>query len=192
MTSWVLFSLVILLLLIVFKLIVKIRSQRQRIDEVEKWHKLAVTDDLTGLMNRYAYNLKVGDLEIYSRKCNYSLILFDIDDFKKINDEKGHLEGDRVLKKCAEMLCNSFNSADTVVYRIGGDEFAVLSEKMTENELISNMIKVRNKEKSDLGFTLSKGYAMSMGRYTYRTVFKNADDMLYADKFSKKKYKLQK
>lgn len=89
---------------------------------------LALTDELTGLYNRRGFmalaerQLKVG------RRSGRGMLLFvmDLDRLKQINDSFGHFEGDRALKRTAEVLEETFRDSD-VVARLGGDEFAVLA-----------------------------------------------------------------
>ena len=89
--------------------------------------KLAETDALTGLYNqRYFHETlrrEVQRAQRYER--NLALIVFDLDDFKTINDQIGHLAGDRVLSQASERLREAVRSVD-VACRIGGDEFAVI------------------------------------------------------------------
>jgi diguanylate cyclase (GGDEF)-like protein len=89
---------------------------------------LALTDELTGLYNRRGFmalaerQLKIG------RRSGRGMLLFvmDVDRLKQINDSFGHFEGDRVLKRTAEVLEETFRDSD-VLARLGGDEFAVLA-----------------------------------------------------------------
>ena len=89
---------------------------------------LALTDELTGLYNRRGFmalaerQLKLG------RRSGRGMLLFmmDMDHLKQINDSFGHLEGDRALKRTADVLEETFRDSD-VVARLGGDEFAVLA-----------------------------------------------------------------
>lgn len=94
-----------------------------------EWHKIAYVDGLTGCANRTAYIEKLNDLE-RSSLMDHSIcvLVFDIDNFKKVNDTKGHMAGDIILKQAAEILMNLFQSEATSVFRIGGDEFAVLAD----------------------------------------------------------------
>jgi diguanylate cyclase (GGDEF)-like protein len=89
--------------------------------------KLAETDALTGLYNqRYFHEtLRREVLRAQRYERNLALILFDVDDFKSINDQIGHLAGDRVLAQAADRLREAVRSVD-IPCRIGGDEFAVI------------------------------------------------------------------
>ena len=87
----------------------------------------ATRDWLTGLYNRRYFEETLTDhiesANRYGREL--SLILFDIDDFKKINDTRGHEAGDEVLRQFADLLKTAARKAD-IVCRYGGDEFAVI------------------------------------------------------------------
>ncbi len=92
----------------------------------ELW-QMAHHDALTGALNRRAFEeqwAKMADLFIESRS-NVSLILFDINNFKGINDTYGHPAGDIVLKKIADALQEALRKSENI-YRIGGDEFACI------------------------------------------------------------------
>ncbi|MBI3932121.1 MAG: diguanylate cyclase [Acidobacteria bacterium] len=93
----------------------------------ERTARSAVTDGLTGLFN-HAYFVQALRREVQrSRRhgLTVSLALFDIDDFKKVNDTLGHLEGDKVLMKAASLIHDSLREID-VAARYGGEEFAVI------------------------------------------------------------------
>ena len=95
----------------------------------------ATRDWLTGLYNRRYFEETLADhIEAANRyKRELSLVLFDIDQFKQINDDHGHAAGDAVLKQFAELLKSTARTAD-IVCRYGGDEFAViLPETGTDN-----------------------------------------------------------
>ncbi len=89
--------------------------------------KLAITDGLTGLYNhRRFYEFLEEEILRFKRYNGCLSILFmDIDGFKKYNDTYGHLEGDKLLKKVAEITLNNVRKVDKVA-RYGGDEFAIL------------------------------------------------------------------
>jgi diguanylate cyclase (GGDEF)-like protein/PAS domain S-box-containing protein len=90
-------------------------------------HKLSVTDELTGLYNqRHFYKVLAKELNRAKRYGRpLSLICFDLDNFKKINDSLGHLEGDRILKTIGGLLDKALRLSDVGV-RYGGDEFMVI------------------------------------------------------------------
>lgn len=93
----------------------------------EKLHSMATRDNLTALYNRRTF-IKRGEeiFKIAERGGNtFSILLFDIDSFKEINDDNGHLVGDEFLKNLAVVSQNSLRDTDLIA-RYGGDEFAVL------------------------------------------------------------------
>lgn len=93
----------------------------------KKLHMLSVTDELTGLFNqRHFYKVMAQELDRAKRyKHPLSIICFDLDNFKKVNDSLGHLEGDRVLRMIGDILKETLRNCDVAV-RYGGDEFMVL------------------------------------------------------------------
>jgi len=97
--------------------------------------QLATVDDLTGLMNRRGFNaIAYHTLALCQRmEKPAALLMFDLNDFKEINDTRGHAEGDRALRRFAAHLSRSFRGSD-VVARIGGDEFCVLVSGSTERD----------------------------------------------------------
>lgn len=180
-------SIIILLIVIIIKLFLKIKVLTKKIkyvDDANMWHKLAVTDDLTGIYNRNAYILYVDKIKIDKKNKSRWLLLFDIDDFKITNDTKGHLAGDTVLKDVAKILSEIFSDFQYRIFRMGGDEFSVLAEGVSEDEIIERLIALKKRLELDGNISLSKGY--SMINSNSEKAYKYADEMLYADKLSKK------
>lgn len=97
---------------------------------------LATTDELTRISNRRGFNAIAGHALTMCRdmKQPATLVMFDLDGFKAINDNLGHEAGDRVLAEFARALLKTFRESD-VVARIGGDEFAVLVTGVTGPEV---------------------------------------------------------
>ena len=114
-----------------------------------------------------------------------ALILVDVDYFKSVNDTYGHAVGDRVLKRVADILRNSFRSVD-ILCRIGGDEFAVVMTRVNSSmsQLVLNKINRANEllqhPKDDLPpVSLSVGVAFSDRKNPQGDIFKDADTALY-------------
>ncbi|MCF7791155.1 MAG: GGDEF domain-containing protein [Victivallales bacterium] len=94
---------------------------------IEEAATMATKDFLTGLYLHWVlyFSLERSIQEHYRKNKNISLIMMDIDEFKKINDQNGHQAGDKILKKIGEIIFNSIRKADLPV-RYGGDEFAII------------------------------------------------------------------
>jgi diguanylate cyclase (GGDEF)-like protein len=119
--------------LILFGYVVGIMSESQRVhnlslrDRVEDLHLASVTDGLTGAYS-HGYLQETVALELESamrRGAPLSVLMLDLDDFKKINDTQGHLFGDRVLKELTETVNMNIRDGD-VLGRYGGEEFMVV------------------------------------------------------------------
>jgi len=151
--------------------------------------KLAETDALTGLFNqRYFHETlrrEVMRAHRYARKL--TLIVFDLDDFKSINDQIGHLAGDRVLAQAADRLREAVRSVD-VACRIGGDEFAVIMPESSAEDGEQLFRRVHNSMRGTaLGqdeqrLRLSGGIAELLHGDTPASLFERADAALYRAK----------
>jgi diguanylate cyclase (GGDEF)-like protein len=151
--------------------------------------KLAETDALTGLFNQRFFQetlrREVTRAHRYQRKL--TLIVFDLDDFKSINDQVGHLAGDRVLAQAADRLREAVRSVD-VACRIGGDEFAVLMPESAAEDGEQLFQRVHNSMRGTaLGpdeqrLRLSGGIAELLHGDTPASLFERADAALYRAK----------
>lgn len=151
--------------------------------------KLAETDALTGLYNQRFFQetlrREVTRAHRYQRKL--TLIVFDLDDFKSINDQVGHLAGDRVLAQAADRLREAVRSVD-VACRIGGDEFAVIMPESSSEDGEQLFRRVHNSMRGTaLGpdeqrLRLSGGIAELLHGDTPASLFERADAALYRAK----------
>ena len=93
----------------------------------DKLQIMATTDGLTGLFNRHAFQQKLKESLLFSRRSNQvlSLLMIDVDFFKAFNDTYGHIKGDTALKTVASVLKQSSRNSDFVA-RFGGEEFSVI------------------------------------------------------------------
>lgn len=153
---------------------------------------LATTDGLTGLYNRRTFQLRIDEMRerAHRQGRTLSLIMCDIDHFKKINDTRGHLVGDEVLRQIARLLGDTVRKVDLAA-RYGGEEFAILLEA-TEQEgarLLAERIRQEaekltlHSEKGTFFCTLSLGLATfpGDGQSTIELIA-HADAALYAAK----------
>lgn len=144
-------------------------------------------DALTGVYNRKKFNL---DFErLFAKEYGIgtlSIIIVDIDLFKRVNDVYGHDVGDTVIKYVAKIISNSLNQ-DKLVYRWGGEEFIILFE----NSLLDSAVEIAEQIKENLakesigevGFvTCSYGIASKADDDTTLSLFKKADNNLYKAK----------
>ena len=176
--DYLIYSTVVFLILILFFLYHKVKKGL----EVE-----TITDKLTGLYNRLYFNEIYNYLiEKYHRdKKPFSLLIIDIDNFKKINDTYGHQTGDEVLKKIGAILKHSIRKTD-FAFRYGGEEFVIIypetpleeAYRVSERILFTIPIKV----KVDLNpVTISGGIGEYKGENP-KDFFEKVDDALYLAK----------
>lgn len=145
----------------------------------------ANTDELTGLYNRRFFNESLQKIVEYSK--TGSLLFFDIDHFKQLNDAHGHQAGDRVLVELAQMMLNFFRQDDLIV-RWGGEEFAVFITDMSEKdayqkaERFRHFVETSSSIHQPFAFTISGGVTQLNRGDDLDEVFKRADERLYAAK----------
>jgi diguanylate cyclase (GGDEF)-like protein len=144
----------------------------------------AVLDPLTGLLNRASLDARVLEIEEQAHLTGgaVSLILLDLDRFKRVNDNHGHKRGDAVLRDVAYEIRKSLRSFE-LVYRIGGEEFLVLLPGVDLSEALEIAERVRHSVEEtrpgELDLTLSAGVATDAGGHiTYDALFRAADAAL--------------
>ena len=158
----------------------------------QKFRELSITDDLTRLYNsrHFFYQIKK-EIERTNRyEHPLSLLILDIDNFKKYNDAFGHIAGDEVLAKAGEILRDSLRKTDTA-YRYGGEEFAILLPETKEEEALHFAERIRQAfesqdltipENQNLSVTVSIGVAQYEIGEEINTLIKRADKNMYAAK----------
>jgi diguanylate cyclase (GGDEF)-like protein len=152
----------------------------------EEVTRLSITDDLTGLYNhRYFYKkLEEETTRANRQKMALSLMMFDVDNFKKYNDTRGHIEGDRVLEKIGEIVAQCIRQKVDSGYRYGGDEFAVLLIGVKADRASQIGERIRGLvEKAKLGdITVSIGLIEYNSEKNLEHFVKLADDAMYMAK----------
>lgn len=159
----------------------------------ELLEKLSITDELTHLKNRRAFNnLFEKDCTLaYREKLYINFAMLDIDNFKKINDTFGHVAGDLCLKKLAETMQSLFTRRTDDLFRIGGEEFVVyfLSKERTDFYSILEELRKRventelNYQDKVIKFTISIGGVSEIPQdQNCKNIVLKADENLYIAK----------
>jgi diguanylate cyclase len=158
---------------------------------IEEQRKKAMHDSLTGMPNREAYQQRleqeVKRIERYGGKL--SLMVCDVDLFKRINDAYGHLAGDKVLKIIANSLQKNLRSTDFIA-RFGGEEFVALMPETSTSEakIVAEKMRIKieespfNFKKEPVQITVSFGISEFAEGESADEVFSRADKALYEAK----------
>lgn len=148
----------------------------------------AITDKLTGLYNRTLLqdSLIHAIHQANRTKTAFTLIIMDIDHFKKINDELGHDMGDQVLVQLGAFLKSFFRESDKI-FRIGGEEFLILTYNTEETDCANMVEKLRRKIENlslipDRKVTVSIGVASQGSATDWKQWMKACDENLYEAK----------
>jgi diguanylate cyclase (GGDEF)-like protein len=156
---------------------------------LEKERALSRLDPLTGLANRRAF---YEILEAEKQRCSryqrpFSLAYIDLDNFKRVNDTRGHSVGDFVLTTVADLIRSNMRATDTVA-RLGGDEFAILLPETDPNgtkQVLTKLHQRLNSELQNAGLDVS----LSVGAATFLNspesvddIVRTADELMYAVK----------
>jgi len=151
--------------------------------------KLSQVDTLTGIYNRKKLqdDLTLEIKKAYRYEQIFSIILIDIDHFKKVNDTYGHLAGDNVIKGVCNIISENIRDIDLFA-RWGGEEFVILLSNQDKNQakLLAEKIRniIANTKIDNLEITCSLGISQYELNDTDEIIFKKADDALYIAKES--------
>lgn len=143
----------------------------------------ARTDPLTGIGNRRALDeILANHMALHKRYgSNFSLAIFDVDYFKNVNDEEGHLQGDRILQDMAQTLDGEVRQTD-FVGRYGGEEFVVIMPGTSLENASGFADRLREIIEERLPITASGGVAMSLNGDSSELIIARADLALYEAK----------
>ncbi|WP_409419074.1 diguanylate cyclase [Marinomonas sp. RS-M-Aa-14] len=169
-------------------LMARFSLEKNNRDEVEtQLIELATRDKLTGAFNRHKWDEQIkAELALANRGHHFSLILLDVDHFKTINDSHGHDVGDNVLKLLVKILRKRLRETD-MLFRIGGEEFAVLLRDTHLDDAHFLAEQLRKKisildEKNIPIFTISLGVTEYQDFDDQSDIVKRADTLLYQAK----------
>ncbi len=157
-----------------------------------KLYRESTRDPLTGLINRRVLMKRLeSEMEIH-KSCNatFSILICDLDRFKRINDDFGHLTGDRVLKKISRVMEAHLRETD-IIARFGGEEFIAVLPGLNETAAVSVAERIRHAIEAasltamdgrTLNFSTSIGVTQFSNGDTPETLLSRADDLLYIAK----------
>ena len=176
-------SLVLSHVILIFMIILFVTDQHQKI----------LMDSLTGLPNRYGLEFALQHNLEQKRsgkgKVSFSLLIGDLDEFKKINDTWGHLEGDRALLMTANLLSKISQQYGATAYRMGGDEFAIIVNNSDTAPILCDKIKEAVQQipfRDDCILSMSLGQVVYDGSMTVIELLSHADSKLYEEKAKRK------
>lgn len=159
----------------------------QTVEQIQGLRKAAVTDPMTGLLNKASSEEEIG---ILCQNTPGILMMIDLDSFKPVNDIYGHDMGDKILIRFAEIIKSAVRSTD-LVGRMGGDEFIAYCQNVRDEKVIASKTKYINEEliasaKEYMGEDMSVPIGASIGcviapdeGVNFGDLFKKADKALY-------------
>lgn len=183
LVSPLIFATIVFIAMLIVKYVIKSK-------DFEQQYKLATTDGLTGLYNhRYFQEQMTSALEHSKRyETEFSLIIIDIDYFKKFNDNYGHQCGDRVLRLVAQTLKKNVRATD-IVCRYGGEEMSIILPNIGYNDAIftaQKLCKMVSEKEVHTNNDKTANVTISLGVATYpkdaqttQDLIKIADERLY-------------
>ena len=185
-------ALVINIIICIFIILIVVSGTNFTISFYQKeLEAMAHEDKLTGLYNRHAFDMLLNETikSAEREKTVSSIVLFDIDFFKKVNDKHGHLVGDEILIVVAKTIEESLRDVD-VVCRWGGEEFLVLLKNTPPNEALKVAQTVRKlverceykMARESVSVTVSAGVASYCPYDTAQSMLSRADKALYDSK----------
>lgn len=152
------------------------------------YQDMANTDQLTQLKSRNAFMVDMENLNVMRKKARAGVLVLDLNNLKQVNDRLGHDEGDRYLQKTADVM-RAVRKADMVMYRTGGDEFAIIMNWASDSAMESCASQLRQEFEPYRGdwkvdTSLAIGYAVYDPKIdeSINDTYKRADARMYEDK----------
>jgi diguanylate cyclase (GGDEF)-like protein len=159
--------------------------------DIIKYRNEAGTDALTSLLNRRSFDqiLEKGLMLFHEKNMAFTLIMIDLDDFKKLNDQFGHSAGDEVLRTFGSILQENMRLEDTA-FRYGGEEFAIIASGDQSHNIMNFVNRISEEFKENkihyngkrLAITFSAGLAVMRKSFTKDDLINAADKALYRAK----------
>lgn len=155
----------------------KVKKRTQDLNDANKLLKeLADHDSLTGLLNRRSLEKKFGELQASLSRNKVSIVvaMLDLDHFKSLNDNYGHLAGDNCLEYVAKMMKNKFDRRSDIVARFGGEEFVIITQYDEHQGVIKKLEELREDisqhhfacDEHHIAVTISIGVVVGQASYS--------------------------
>jgi len=174
------------------------RQEIQRLrEDLSRARNDAMIDPLTGVLNRRGFDQQIEAMLERARETGQplSVVMFDIDRFKAVNDTYGHVMGDRVLQAVAEVLRSGMSNSSNALARYGGEEFAALLPNTHQEDAVAlaescrlqgKALRVLDRRKQEvmLTVTISAGTSASRPNDDSASLIARADQALYSAKQS--------
>ncbi len=145
-------------------------------------------DELTHAYNRKAFNEKLTENMVFFKRYRraFCIALFDIDDFKSVNDSYGHDIGDKVLVELSSHIHSTIRKSD-LFFRVGGEEFVIIFHEISSTDAFDLMEKIRLSIENlriiaDRVVTISIGLTQVKETDDKDLIYKRVDDLLYKSK----------
>lgn len=162
-------------------------DEQMRVEkEYDRAMQLANRDALTGVKSKYAYDIKEAKLNEEIEKgqlSEFAIVVCDVNDLKRINDNKGHQEGDKYLCNACGIICEIFKHSP--VYRVGGDEFVAILTGMdyrNRHKLMEEIAQVDKHNQSCDEAIVAVGMSEYKPGDHVSDVFERADEAMYVNK----------
>ena len=161
-------------------------SQLKFDEEMEMKNKIIATDSLTGIGSRFAYNNAILEMQKQELSQDFVVIAADVNGLKYVNDNYGHIEGDKIICAAADCLSKVFSNCGKC-YRTGGDEYAVFAN--ISKDKIDSLIQEFNKHVNNwnggatkLSISIGYCYACDSRDNTIDSTIKDSDEKMYKSK----------
>ncbi|MCR5292949.1 MAG: EAL domain-containing protein [Eubacterium sp.] len=174
-----------------------VKKEKEHLKALKMANEMARRDELTGTKNMMAYKEIEKDLQDLidtDSKEPFGILICDINELKKINDTEGHKAGDEYIKAACKMICTEF--AHSPVFRIGGDEFAVVLMGQDYQDREKLLVQLRRKVEENISGRDGTVVASGLAKYlpdkdkTVLDVFNRADTRMYENKTHLKELRL--
>ncbi len=164
----------------------QVRREQEFARNLSVAQQRATRDSLTGVRNKHAYadaERDLNDLVDSTEDPAFAIVVCDVNDLKRVNDTQGHKAGDQYIRDACAVICNAFKHSP--VFRVGGDEFAVICRGHDYDHLDENVAKIEEHNASGKGvggIQIAYGAARFDADESAEIVFERADRRMYKRK----------